>query len=107
MKNKKILKEIVNKIISVSDAEKIILFGSWANGIPDSNSNIDLIVIKNDLESQIDEYVKIRNALEGYKYGFVIVPVELKEFEKKAKNHINSIFNEAMENGIVLYEKGI
>ena len=107
MNNKQILKEIVNKIIEVSEVEKIILFGSWANGIPGPNSNIDLIVIKNKLESQIDEYVKIRNALEGYKYGFVIVPVELREFEEKAKNHINSIFNDAMENGIVLYEKGI
>lgn len=105
MKIKKILKEIVKKIISVSDAEKIILFGSWANGTPGPDSDIDLIVIKNDMESQIDEYVKIRNALDGYKYAFDIIPIKIKEFEQRAKKHINSIFCEASENGIVLYEK--
>ena len=105
MKNKKILKEIVNKIISVSDAEKIILFGSWANGTPGPDSDIDLIVIKNKLKSRIKECMKIRNVLRDYNYAFDIIPIKINEFEQRAKKHINSVFYEASENGIILYEK--
>jgi len=40
------ISEIINKIIFNYSPEKIILFGSYANGNPDEHSDLDLFVIK-------------------------------------------------------------
>ena len=44
--------------------EKIILFGSYANGKPDEYSDIDLLVIKNIPENETRDFrIKIKKAL--------------------------------------------
>jgi len=44
--------------------EKIILFGSYANGIPDKYSDIDLLVIKNIPENETRDFrIKLKKAL--------------------------------------------
>jgi len=40
------LQEIVNKIVKEFQPEKIILFGSWAWGKPDPDSDVDLFIVK-------------------------------------------------------------
>lgn len=44
MISQKIL-EIINKIVAEYDPEQIILFGSYANGNPSDNSDLDLFII--------------------------------------------------------------
>ncbi len=41
-----ILREIIRRIVEVAHPERIILFGSAARGEMDSNSDVDLLVIK-------------------------------------------------------------
>lgn len=44
--------------------EKIILFGSYAYGIPDKDSDIDLLVIKNIPENETRDFrIKLKKAL--------------------------------------------
>ncbi len=51
------IQEIVRKIVQEYHPEKIILFGSWAWGAPNKNSDIDLLVVK---ESERDPLERIR-----------------------------------------------
>jgi len=39
------IEEIVLKIAQEYDPDKIILFGSYANGIPDEHSDLDLLIM--------------------------------------------------------------
>ncbi len=44
------LPEITRRILSVSDPEKIILFGSYARGENNTNSDLDLLVVMKYVE---------------------------------------------------------
>ncbi|MDO8529138.1 MAG: nucleotidyltransferase domain-containing protein, partial [bacterium] len=48
------IQETADKIAKDYQPEKIILFGSWAWGNPNENSDADLFVIKDEDKSQIE-----------------------------------------------------
>ena len=55
--------QFVSLVAEVSDPERIILFGSYAYGVPDDNSDIDLLVIKDGSDLTIDDETKYSVAL--------------------------------------------
>lgn len=59
MNIRKVISEITEKIKGEYYPEKIILFGSYAYGNPDSNSDIDLLIIKKTKGNHIKRFVKI------------------------------------------------
>ncbi|MFN3739301.1 MAG: nucleotidyltransferase domain-containing protein [Thermodesulfovibrionales bacterium] len=111
------MEEILKRIIDIAVPEKIILFGSYAYGIPNLDSDIDIIVVKKDIESKIREYSKIRRSLRGLGYPFDIIILTPEEFEYYSSDWINSVAAEAKIGGLffmknkreyeVLYELGI
>jgi len=97
------IKEIVERIVSLIKPEKIILFGSYAYGKVDINSDIDLLVIKQGLKSKIDTYLKIRTGLKGIRFPFDIIVVSPEEYEFYSLKWKNSVFAEARKKGLVIY----
>ena len=75
-------KEIIEKLKPLNP-EKIILFGSYAYGTPDANSDIDLIVefANVNLEDYADNYFDLKFSLEE----ILKRPIDLLE-EKAIKN---------------------
>ena len=67
--------EIIERLKSL-DPQKIILFGSYAYGTPTQESDIDLFLIKEDLElTKLDQYEleanrKITDLIYKYKIGY-------------------------------------
>ena len=59
IKNRKIIQEILDKIVEAYKPEKVILFGSYAFGCPDEDSDIDFLIVKNTSERPIDRWVNI------------------------------------------------
>ena len=55
--------QFVYLVAEVVDPDKIILFGSYAYGVPTETSDIDLLVIKNDKELSIDDEVELLHAV--------------------------------------------
>jgi|ERR1035437_561460 predicted nucleotidyltransferase len=104
MISKEKISEIVNKIVHVYGPDKVILFGSYANGEPTEDSDIDLIIIKNT------SLPKQKRGLEIRKYLFgSLVPMDLKiytptEYSSEIKNPY-SFLNAAMKNSQTLYER--
>lgn len=97
------MKEIVTRIVSIASPAKIILFGSHAYGRPDRDSDIDLLVIKDNIKSKIEEYARIRKGLKGIRFPFDIIVVTSEEYEFYSINWKNSILAEAREKGTVVY----
>ncbi|MDI6785514.1 MAG: nucleotidyltransferase domain-containing protein [bacterium] len=100
-----ILQEIIMRISRDFDPEKIILFGSYSYGKLTVDSDIDLLIIKENVKSKRNTAVKIRKVLRGLKKPFDIIVTTPKEFEFFSKEWINSVYAEAKRKGIVIYER--
>lgn len=61
---KEIIPQRVKDIRSKYDAEKVILYGSFAYGVPEENSGIDLLVIKESSERPLDRRVRVRRIVD-------------------------------------------
>ena len=49
--NDRLLDEITRRIVAVSDPQQIILFGSQARGDAGSDGDLDILVVKDEVES--------------------------------------------------------
>jgi len=85
------------------DPEKIILFGSYALGNPNSDSDVDLLVIMNNGESTLQTSVKISLAL-THSFPMDIIVRTPEEIHRRLS--LGDFFlKEIMEKGKVLYER--
>jgi len=100
--------EIVNRLISINP-EMVILFGSYVNGTPNEDSDIDLYVVTNDnfmpqnYEEKMNVYLKVSRQLNSLMED---VPTDLIVHTKKMYKkfiELNSFFSrEIMQSGISL-----
>jgi uncharacterized protein len=104
MEIKEILSDIT-AILKAYDVEKIILFGSYANGNPDKESDIDLLVIKDIPEDQIRAFrLKLKKAL-WTRFGDYDFDV-LVDSEQRIKQRIeigDLFYKEIYSEGITIY----
>jgi len=111
MKGLNLIPLIVEKLMP-SEPEKIILFGSYAYGQPNKDSDIDILVVTKDdiIPQNFSEksriYVEVSKMISGIKKEF---PVDL-IVHTRAMHQLfiknNSLFaRELLTNGRVLYEK--
>ncbi|GAH36989.1 unnamed protein product, partial [marine sediment metagenome] len=81
---KKILSQIVEHIKTKYNPEKIILYGSFAYGVPNEYSDIDLLIIKETSERPLDRMalvhriVDIRDSSYPAFSPIVLTPDEIK-----------------------------
>lgn len=99
-----VLPEITRRILAVSDPEKIILFGSYARGDYEPDSDLDLLVIIEDVDSPRSESIRLRRSLRGLLVPVDIVVATPKQMERH-KNTIGLIYRSALAEGKVLYER--
>jgi predicted nucleotidyltransferase len=98
--------------LKASDPYKIVLFGSYANGNPDGNSDIDLMVIlDNDhvsktYEERLNKKVYIRSLVREINRK---IPLDILVYSKKElnliKEHGNYFIDEIERTGRIIYEK--
>lgn len=107
----KYIPQIVDKLLA-TQPEKIILFGSYAYGEPNINSDLDILVVTGDehIPASFSEkskiYLRISKAISDIKKEF---PVDLIVHTKPMHEkfiEIDSLFaRELLSKGKVLYEK--
>jgi predicted nucleotidyltransferase len=98
-----LLAEITRRILSVSDPEQIIMFGSYARGDFNVNSDLDLLVIE-DVEFLRQESVRLRQALRGLLFPIDVV-VATPEQVERYRHSIGLIYRSALNEGKVLYDR--
>jgi len=98
-----LVEEIVRRVLSVTQPDKIILFGSAATREMTRDSDIDLLVVESEIEDRHEEYVRIRQALGDMGYPFDILFIATAWFEE-SKNVIGGIAYPAHKYGKVIYD---
>ncbi|MFO7889318.1 MAG: nucleotidyltransferase domain-containing protein [bacterium] len=100
--DKKIKNKIINRIKDLNP-EKIIIFGSYAYGNINENSDLDICVVEKNVKNKLEEKRKIRTRLHDFKIAKDIL-VPSKEKYEFYKDEINSVYNDIDKKGIVLWE---
>jgi predicted nucleotidyltransferase len=101
--NQKLVGEIVRRVISVAEPQRIILFGSAAAERMTKDSDIDLLVLESAPFDTRKESVRIRQAVRGLGYPFDIIVMATERFEE-SKNVVGGIAYPANKYGKVIYE---
>ena len=104
MLSKKQIQKIVDTIVEGYEPEKVILFGSYANGKPDEDSDLDLAIIKKTKKSYYHRTDLIHRLFNPYPCSMDIKVYTPKEYESK-KDVIGTFANIVNANGKVIYEK--
>jgi len=86
--------------------DKIILFGSYAYGIPNENSDLDICIIDNNFKSKMDKKLAIRKKLKDIKIAKDIILVNSNYYLSHSdENWLNTALYDARHKGEILYEK--
>lgn len=99
----RIIEEIVRRILSVAEPQRIILFGSAATGQMTRDSDIDLLILEENPSDTREESVRLREPLRGLGYPFDVIVMATERFEE-TKNIIGGIAYPANKYGKIIYE---
>lgn len=102
--NDTVLTEITRRIVAASDPQQIILFGSQARGDASQDSDLDLLVIKDEMESPRVEAASIYRALAGLSTPVDVV-VRRSATVQRYRDIVGTIERTAMLEGRVLYAR--
>ncbi|OGX91958.1 nucleotidyltransferase domain-containing protein [Hymenobacter coccineus] len=98
------IQAVVARIVAGYSPDRIILFGSYAYGTPTDDSDLDLLIIKQNAEAKrIERDLTVRHLLWGGEMPpmdiFIRTPQELAE----AVARIYTVEAEAVDKGRILY----
>jgi predicted nucleotidyltransferase len=97
------ISEITKRIVGHFKPQKIILYGSYANGTPTEESDLDLLIIKDsDIPSRLQNR-KIRKILSDLRIPIDVIVKTPEEFQTY-KDIIGTIIYPANQFGKVIYE---
>jgi uncharacterized protein len=96
--------DIANRIAKKINPDKIFLLGSYAKGLPNEDSDLDLLIIKDTDQPIQNRGYDIRMSLIGTMIPFDILIFTNSEFEKE-KNNRFSFLHSAMKDAKILYER--
>ena len=104
MIHKAAIQGIVDRIVEGYDPEKIILFGSYAEGNPDDNSDVDLLVVKETDKPRPERVVEARRFVYGASVPLDLIVYTPEEIESEKRNKLGFIFR-VLNNGKTIYER--
>ena len=100
----KSLRPAIQKIVKELNPEKVVLFGSYAYGKPNRDSDVDLLVVLNTRASHSERSWKVSRLLLPRPFPVDILVKTPKEIEKALKSG-DFFLQEILTQGKVLYER--
>jgi len=105
-KIRKLISEIVEKIKTEYQPDKIILFGSYAYGKPTEDSDIDLLIIKETNKERIYRFAEVKKLIYKPERRIPVSPLVYTPKELEERMAIGDDFvEEILEKGEVLYAR--
>ena len=99
-----VLGEIVHRLVTGLQPQKIILFGSYVYGTPSTDSDVDLLVIVDTQARPVDRYVRVSRLLQPRPFPLDLL-VKTPEEIAQALDREDNFICEIMTRGRVLYER--
>jgi predicted nucleotidyltransferase len=103
-----IIKKIVKAISTEYQPDKIILFGSYAYGIPTEESDVDLLIIKDTEKPFHKRWAEVCRIISGIRKdsgiafsSFIVTPHELQQRLQMG----DPFFKEILDKGKILYAR--
>ena len=97
------IENLAHRIAAHFRVNKIILFGSHAYGIPHAHSDVDLLVVMEFTGSGFHKSLEIYNAMDP-SFSCDILVIHPADLIKRYKE-FNPLIGEAVDKGIVLYDR--
>ncbi len=102
------IQAVVRRIVEGYAPDRIILFGSYAYGVPHENSDLDLLIIKENAEAKrAERAVAIWTLLWGTDFPAMDILIRTPAEMKKAAGISYSVETIAAEQGRLLYANAI
>jgi predicted nucleotidyltransferase len=101
--DEKLVKTVIQRILSVASPEKIIVFGSAAAGTMSDDSDLDLLVIERDFVDHRRENLRLRSALADLGVPVDVFAMTSDRFAE-TKNVFGGLAYPAHKYGKVIYE---
>ncbi len=102
MLDQTVLDDVIQRVVEVAQPERIILFGSAAQGRMSRNSDVDLLIIK-DASDPISLMSRIYKRLHGVGVAVDAVVANAEDVERYKDSHA-LVFKPALRDGTVVYE---
>ena len=103
MIEKQKIQDAIELLKSAANPVKIILFGSYARNDPSPESDLDFLVVEQEVESRRSEMVRLRRILSQLRIPVDVIVVSEQVFNDWAKTPGTVIYEAALE-GQVVYE---
>jgi predicted nucleotidyltransferase len=101
---RQMIADILRKIVAVYAPQKVILFGSYAYGKPNEDSDIDLLIIKDTDKRPIERWMEVKRLLRDRNRTVSVSPLVYTRQELEQRLAIQDYFiQEVLEKGEVLY----
>ena len=97
--------ELREKIVKELDPEKIILFGSYAWGTPNDDSDVDLFIVKSSYISRRERQTELRKKLFGSDIPMDLLVYTPEEINESINKTCNLFIEDIVRNGKIIYEK--
>lgn len=100
------LPSVVERVVERFDPLKVIVFGSLARGEPNYDSDVDLLVVFDDveLENKRDLTVDIRRVLADIPVPVDVVVTDVDEIQRRG-HIVGTVLRPALREGTVVYER--
>ena len=102
MLDQRTLDDVLQRVVEVSQPERIILFGSAARGRMDRNSDLDLLIIK-DGADPLRLMARIYRRLHGVGVAVDAIVATPQDVERFKDSHA-LVFKPALRDGVVVYD---
>jgi uncharacterized protein len=97
-----VLSQLVSLLVDAAHPRKIILFGSYARGQQTEDSDLDVIVILDEVSNRLDEMVRLRRALAPIKMPMDVLVYSEDDIRERG-TWLGTALYEALQEGWVLY----
>ncbi len=98
------IQEIVDRLVAHYAPQRVILFGSYASGTPDADSDLDLLIIKETDKRPLDRWMEIKRLLRDRHRPVAVSPLVYTPQEIERRLAINDFFiQEILDKGQVLH----
>lgn len=105
-KSQSIIAKIVDILVREYQPEKIVLFGSYAYGTQDEESDIDLLIVKKTTRPFFQRLFEVRRLVSDARRGFAFDPIVLSPGEIEDRlQHGDKFIEEIFKKGILMYAR--